>query len=491
MKHTLPLLLLFIVLAVWSAHVNLPWSDEAWFASPALNLITHGSFGTSVLDPTASFRHNNLTGITRHTYWITPLYPLVQAAYYEVAGFSLLHLRYLSIAWGLVALLAWYRILLSLTGDRRIATLSLALMAVDFTVLWSASVGRMDMMAAALGSLGIALFLALRERQLLRAVFLSHACVAAAGMSHPQALGYFAGLVALTLYTERARLRPAHLLAAATPYVLGAIAWGAYILQAPRDFLLQFGGNAADRGIPLTDPLALLHSQFVRRFWWMFGMAPDTHGLSHIKVLLLFAYAAGVVTVLLVSELRNRPGVRTLLLTGAPTLLVMMAIDSEAQSFYLIHFIFWMIALTAIALVWLWDRGPHARWAVCALVAAILLVQFATTGRRLTQRAYQTAYLPVTSYLQAHARPQDVIIGSAELAFQLGYVENLVDDPRLGFRSGKRPNFIVTDKNRYEEWIPQYETREPATWRYIQDLMREFHPVYSNEAYHLYVRNGL
>ena len=57
--------LLFVTLAFMCAHTNLPWSDEAWFASPALNLIAHGNFGTSVLDPTASFRTNNLTGIRR------------------------------------------------------------------------------------------------------------------------------------------------------------------------------------------------------------------------------------------------------------------------------------------------------------------------------------------------------------------------------------------------------------------------------------------
>src|ERR1019366_9170875 len=101
-------LLLFIVLAVLSAHVNLPGTDEAWFASPALNLITKGYFGTSVLDPTAAFRTNNLTGINQHTYWIVPLYPLVQAAWYLVVGFGLMQLRYLSAVWGLVAMWAWY-----------------------------------------------------------------------------------------------------------------------------------------------------------------------------------------------------------------------------------------------------------------------------------------------------------------------------------------------------------------------------------------------
>ena len=132
------------------------------------------------------------------------------------------------------------------------------------------------------------------------------------------------------------------------------------------------------------------------------------------------------------------------------------------------------------------DGRWRRRWLV------VCLVQVATTGRRVSQRAYSTIYLATTDYLKAHAQGKGVIMGSAELAFQLGYADNLVDDPRLGFRSGKRPNFIVIDKNRYAEWIPQYEQREPETYRYVRGMMdREFHQVLENDAYRVYARNGL
>ena len=492
MKIILPIFLLFILLAVLSAHVNLPGTDEAWFASPALNLITSGSFGTSVLDPTAAFRANNLTGIREHTYWIVPLYPLAEAAWYRVAGFGLMHLRYLSAVWGLVALWAWYRILMIVCGDRRVATLALGLMAVDFTVILAASWGRMDMMAAALGSAGLAAFLWLREKNLIRAILVSQACVACAGLSHPLALGYFAGLLALTLYKDWRRIRWPHLLAAGLPYLAGAAGWGLYIRQAPHDFILQFGGNAAGRAVRLNDPAGMLYVQFVERFWHMFGMAPDTRGLSHMKVLILVVYAAGIFGALWNREIRRHAGYRTLLVTGGVTLLTMMAIDNESQHFYLVHFVLWLIAFTAIGIVWYWDRSSVPRWALVAVVVLVVLVQFATTGRRLSQRAYSTLYLPATNYLNEHARGKGTVMGSSELAFELGYVDSLVDDPRLGFRSGKRPNFIVIDKNRYAEWIPQYQQREPETYRYIRGMMDgEFHAVLKNDAYQVYARNGL
>ena len=126
-----------------------------------------------------------------------------------------------------------------------------------------------------------------------------------------------------------------------------------------------------------------------------------------------------------------------------------------------------------------------------AVLALVVLVQLATTGSRVSQRAYSTTYLATTDYLKQHAKSQTIIMGSAELAFELGYVDNLVDDPRLGYRSGKRPNFIVIDKNRYAEWIPQYEQREPETYRHIHNMMdREFHQVLQNDAYRVYARNG-
>jgi hypothetical protein len=223
----------------------------------------------------------------------------------------------------------------------------------------------------------------------------------------------------------------------------------------------------------------------------MFGMAPDTRGFSHIKILILAAYAAGVLGVLLDREIRRQRSTRILLLVSGITLLVMIALDREAQHQYLIHFVLWMISLTAVAGVWWWDRRSVPRWAlVCALVV-VVMVQAATTGRRVSQRAYSKIYLATTNYLKEHARGKDMIMGSAELGFELSH-KSLVDDPRLGFRSGKRPNFIVIDKNRYAEWIPQYEQREPETYRYIRAMIdRDFHQVLENPAYQVYARNGL
>ena len=36
-----------------------------------------------------------------------------------------------------------------------------------------------------------------------------------------------------------------------------------------------------------------LWAQFSERFLWIYGMAPDTHGFSHVKIVLFVVYVAG------------------------------------------------------------------------------------------------------------------------------------------------------------------------------------------------------
>src|SRR5215471_21198282 len=104
-------LLLFIILSGGRIATNRPWVDEAWFTGPALDLATHGHFGTHVLEPTGShlslFKPGAvLTGIDRHTYWIMPLYPLLLAAWGKLFGFSVFSMRVPSIFWGVLLLSA-------------------------------------------------------------------------------------------------------------------------------------------------------------------------------------------------------------------------------------------------------------------------------------------------------------------------------------------------------------------------------------------------
>ncbi len=80
-------------------------------------------------------------------------------------------------------------------------------------------------------------------------------------------------------------------------------------------------------------------------------------------------------------------------------------------------------------------------------------------------------------------------MGSSELGFELGFDSNLIDDFRLGYVSGRRPDIIVLDKNRYQEWIPLLKPVQPDAWRYATELVtRDFREVHRNSAYVTYSR---
>lgn len=190
---------LYLALAIGRTLTDSPGCDEGWFASPALNLTTKGHMGTSVIE------ESNLgmtTGIHQYTYWIMPVHVLTQAVWYKAFGFGLFSMRSISIVCGLLALAAWLSIMQSLSGDKKVILLALALVALDFAFIRSASTGRMDMMSAALNFTAFAAYLRLRNRNLTLAILVSQSLVVASGLTHPNGLLGFIGLAFLTFYFD-------------------------------------------------------------------------------------------------------------------------------------------------------------------------------------------------------------------------------------------------------------------------------------------------
>ncbi|MBV9670209.1 MAG: glycosyltransferase family 39 protein, partial [Acidobacteriales bacterium] len=108
-----------------------PGNNEAWFAQPALELIHNGTFGTPVIDGKGTW----LAGIEQHTYWIMPLYPLIEAPWFKVVGFSLLRQRALTIVFGAILLACLMLLVRRLIGSRAAALLAGALLACDAAYL--------------------------------------------------------------------------------------------------------------------------------------------------------------------------------------------------------------------------------------------------------------------------------------------------------------------------------------------------------------------
>jgi hypothetical protein len=476
----------YLALAIATARTLMPWCDEAWFSGPALDLLRWGSMGTPVLDPTATWHGRNLTGIGQFTYWITPLYPFSEYLWFHVMPFGLFTVRLYSVLWGLAALVAWWMLVRKLSGEAGVALLAMAFVAVDAEFLWGAGAGRMDMMCAALGVAGLALYVNLRETHWTAAILLSHAAIAAAALAHPLALGWCAALVAVALYFDGRRFWRTLPLAAA-PYLAAAAAWGIYIAKNPALWWTQFSGNASHR-LP-AGSLAWLRKETVERFGYIYGLSPDTHGFAHIRVAVLALYLAGAIGVLATPKIRNHRGYRALLLIWLASSITISLIDPDAQRFYMLHFSMTLAVLFAVWVWTCWQGGTVPRFILAGMAAALVAVQLSTSAWHIRQNLYRNDYLASTNYLKPLLHPGDLVFGSAELAFELGFDGTVVDDYRLGYLTGRHATFIVLDRNRYQEWIPGLRNTEPAAYRYIEDMLAQDYTVVQQDAeYQVYRR---
>jgi 4-amino-4-deoxy-L-arabinose transferase-like glycosyltransferase len=488
--HTLILsaaLIGYLLLTTGSIFTKLPWVDEAVFASPALNLVSKGYMGTTAMETAGT----PWQGIERHTYWTVPLHILAQAGWYELFGFGLFSMRALSALWGLAALAALYLVVLRLSEDRAVAALAAALIALDCSYIATASSGRMDMMNSALGMAGLAAYLCLRERHLLIAVLVSHSLVCASGLAHPNGILYFTSLLFLMIYFDRRRISWRDWALAAVPYGVGAVGWGLYIREDPSSFLAQFTGNMRNGGrlSYFSAPWAGVWNDLVVRYLGYFGLSPGLTALSRLKLVIPLVHAVGLAGFLSVAALRRKTGYRALLGVAALHFGMLSVYDGQKLPYYLVHTIPLLDAILAVWIVSAWTKGSIPRPLLGALLVAFLGVQILTSVQRIRQNPYRTSYLPAVSFLQNNAGHQALIMGSAALDFGLGFEGAVLDDSRLGYHSGKAPDFIVVGDVDYAQYFEGYRTDEPAVYRFIVErLAKEYRLVYDQAAQKIYAR---
>lgn len=481
----------YMSLTVAAAVTQRPRTDEGYFASPALNLVTSGSMGTPILE-----EGDYMKGVHEHTYWMPPLDMLAQAAWYEVFGFSLTAMRLMSMAFGVMLLAACYVMTKAVSRDETVALLTAGVVAVDYNFLLCAGSGRMDVMSAALGFSGLAAYLALRERRFGMAVLAGNALVCAAGLTHPVG-GYlsFSGIAFLMLYYDRRRLRPAALALAAAPYFAGAVGWGWYILQDPAGFVSQFGTNAKmdNRLGGLTSPLMGIYREITSRYFVAFGLGPHSegnYGPIWVKSIVLVIYFAGVIGAVSSREIRSDKGYRALIYLLGIYFLLLSILDAQKAYYYLPHVIPFFAALLV-----LWLRLGVAKrrlptW--LAAGAAIVLVTVGAGGTVFRCRidTYKSSYAPLVQFLRQTMKPDSTLVGAASLGFGLGFPPTLVDDARLGYLSGRTPDFIAVSAE-YDMVFADYRRREPEFYRFIQNrLTKEYRMVYDQAGWRVYRRRN-
>lgn len=449
--------------------------------------------GTTILESKGTW----MEGMDRHTYWILPLHILAQTAWYKMFGFSLAALRWLSIFWGAIILLSAYSLISKLFHDFRIALLTVGLLAVDSHFTWVASLGRMDAMCAGLGWAGCATFLCLRERSLGAAIVWSNAMVAASCLTHPCGALYLAMLSALILYYDRARVGFREIALAAIPYLAGLGAWGLYILQDPAQFRAQFTGNISGIASEFTDssrwsglraPLTGFRRE-IGRYIGVFAWHTAPNAWVRSQIVILIAYALAILAGLSTPAIRRRSGYRALVLSGALMFVIMALFEGLKGGVYVVHTLPIAAALLAAYVAfYAWSGRRWMRWAALTSVVTIGCLQLAYGIESNLHPRGKWDYDAMLEFLGNHAAPTSQIMGGAEMAFRLGFHANLIDDPRLGYFSGKHPDFIVANEV-YRGWFDRSRTRYPEIHAHIEDLLsNSYRPVFHNASYTVYRR---
>ena len=150
---------------------------------------------------------------------------------------------------------------------------------------------------------------------------------------------FSAGLVLITLYFDRRRLRLAHAWVAAMPYLVGALGWGLYILEDPTSFVEQFAMNSRDGGRldGLKAPWVGVANEFLKRYPHAFGLGLNSAGHSgpiYLKSLMLVPYAAAVVWAFASRGVRRHASYRALLMLGVLYFLILSLIDGQKETPY-------------------------------------------------------------------------------------------------------------------------------------------------------------
>lgn len=483
------ILAVYLGLGLATALTRSPWQDEAWFGSPAWNLGHHGFLGTTVLDPASStWKSVDLTGIDRHTYWVMPLSLLLNSAVFRTFGFSSLAMRLPSLMFGLLFLLAWRVILRRLDAPPGVTLVALLLIAVDFHFQLQAADGRMDAMAAGLGYCAIAVYLIWRERRFAAAVFASQVLAAAACFTHPNGALPALLLAMTTVYLDRKRIRVATVAVAAVPYLVLGAAWGVYIAQDPVAFRAQFLGNVAGRGPTITQPLAAVKMEIVNRYMNNFGLASWSSLSGRVNMIPLLILLGGTALCFAVREVRHHPGYRLLLIWTAITICYLTWFEGLKTPFYLIYLTPLYSVLCAVAAGWLWERLPKARVPVVATLAILVLLQGVRTVAIAARQPRQRAFAPAVRYLQDHYTPATFIMGDGSLLFGLGPEWHVLDDFRLGFNTGKRPDVIVIDEA-WDDRIGMLREQHPSILAHTQRVLAGYREVYNQASYRILERS--
>jgi hypothetical protein len=200
------------------------------------------------------------------------------------------------------------------------------------------------------------------------------------------------------------------------------------------------------------------------------------------------AYVVALVGSLSVREIRAHKGYRALLVLTALFFIIMTVLDGQKLAWYLIHIVPPYTALLAVWLGWCWRNRFAPRWSLAAAVCGLLLLQVGGVLYRMKANSYGKSFSPAVAFLKGRADKTTFIMASADLDFGLGFDSRVLDDFRLGFDSGKRPDYIVVEEIYEDNWTA-VRASHPEVYGHVRRLLaEEYRVIYDQSFYKIYAR---
>jgi len=471
---TIGTLLTFLVLALLLAATRPPQSDEGHFANAGAALATQGRF---VMPMWTSW----IPTLDQRVYSNMPLYFVTLGAWFKAFGVSWTSFRALSVLFGLVMVLSLLSTMRSITRERAAFVAALVFVALNYDLV-NLSSARYDVMTAALSWAGIASYLALRERSLDKAVLVANTLLAAACMTHPYAVFGMVGLATFAIVLDWRAIRLRHIALAAAPYIVALAAWGLYIAKDPAMFRAQFAENASGRLQGRLGPLAMISAEIRERYIGRFaGWRPGAPPLMRVKILVLVAYAVGLIGCLGLPGIRSNPKARALALYTALSVLLLTVADAHRWYVYLIY----VLPQLALCLALFTDEvsrmGTAGRWTARVGLAGFALFTVASVGYRARLDVHHRAFLPAVAYLRTHVHDGDLVIAGGEFGMGLGFEQHVLDDPSFGYRSHRMPAYIVLSTDSRER-LAALTPNDSASGAFVKKLIGGMRPVFESSA---------
>ena len=143
-------------------------------------------------------------------------------------------------------------------------------------------------------------------------------------------------------------------------------------------------------------------------------------------------------------------------------------------------------ALVSLVACHVWLRQPRARWAVVLALSGMIAVQTGGVVYRMRIDKHR-AYDDAVAYLTKQVAPGAVVMGSQELGFGIGFGDGFVDDPYLGTKSGRVPDYIVMEEI-YRLRMATLRERSPNDYALVQSRLAAYDVVYGQGLYEILAR---